>query len=183
MTQRLGWVLGALFAALALTVGAARAGSIGVGMFAGTGVPVVQADEGNGPVFGVRAPVKLVPLFTVEPFYSSQSLGDVTLDISPGVTATREGSEVKSWGLNALLTFGGPVTFYPFAGIGHAHYTRSGQDESSAAYQLGLGLGLSPLPKITIDLRAELQAAVDGSTSRKVGNFTLGASYALFHLP
>jgi hypothetical protein len=182
MRQRLGWVLVA-FAALALSVGAARAGSIGVGMFAGTGVPVVQADEGNGPVFGVRAPVQLVTAFTVEPFYSSQSLGDVTLDLSPGVTATREGSDVKSYGLNALLTFGGPVTFFPFAGIGHAHYTRSGQDESFAAYQLGLGLGLSPLPKFAIDLRAELQAAVDGSTSRKVGNFTVGASYALFHLP
>ena len=182
MRQRLGWVLVAL-AALAAMAGGARAGSIGVGVFAGTGVPVVQADEGNGPVYGVRAPVKLVPLFTVEPFYSSQALGDVTLDISPGVTATREGSDVKSYGLNALLTFGGPVTFYPFAGIGHAQYTRSGQDESFTAYQMGLGLGLSPLPQLSIDLRAELQAAVDGSTSRKVGNFTVGASYALVHLP
>lgn len=182
MRQRLVSVLVA-FAVLAGTAGGARAGSIGFGVFAGTGVPVVQADEGHGPVYGMRAPVRLVPVFTVEPFYSSQSLGDVTLDISPGVTATREGSDITAYGLNALLTFGGLVTFYPFAGIGHAHYTRSGQDESFAAYQMGLGLGFTPLPKVGIDLRAELQAAVDGSTSRKVGNFTLGASYALFHLP
>jgi opacity protein-like surface antigen len=182
MNQRLPSALFA-FAVLAWAAGSARAGSIGVGVFAGTGVPVVQADESNGPVYGVRAPVKLVPLFTAEAFYSSSTLGDVTLDIEPGVTATREGSDVKSYGLNALLTFGGPVTFYPFVGIGHARYTRSGQDDSFTAYQMGLGLGLSPLPKFSIDLRAELQAAVDGSVSRKVGNFTLGASYALFHLP
>jgi outer membrane protein with beta-barrel domain len=163
--------------------GSARAGSIGVGVFGGTSVPVLQADQDNGTLFGVRAPVKLIPLLTVEPFYSSSALGDKTIDIAPGISTTREGSDVKSYGLNAMLTLGGPVTFYPYAGIGQAKYKRTAQDESFTAYNLGLGLALSPIPKFSIDLRGELQAAVDAGVSRKLVNITLGASYSLLSMP
>ena len=171
------------FAGLVTCVGGARAGSVGLGAYVGTSVPVVQADEDRGPLYGLRVPIKLVPAFTVEPFYSSSSLGNKTIDIAPGVSATLEGSDVTSYGLNALLTLGGPVTFYPFAGIGQATFKRTGQDETFTSYSFGLGLGVSPAPKFTIDLRAEMQAAVEGDVSRKMGNFTLGASYALFNLP
>lgn len=169
--------------ALALVALPAHAASIGGGVFGGTSVPVLQDDQDNGSVFGVRVPVKLVPLFTAEPFFSSSSLGDKTFDIAPGVSATREGSDVTSFGLNAMLTMGGPVSFYPFVGIGSAKYKRSAQDESFTSYQLGLGLGLSPIPKLSVDLRGELQAAVDGDVSRKLLNVTLGASYSLFSMP
>ena len=47
----------------------------------------------------------------------------------------------------------------------------------------GFGLGISPMPKLTVHVRGELQMAVDGGTSRKFGNVTLGASYALFSMP
>ena len=115
--KRLLWVA---LAALALSAGTARAGSIGVGVFGGVSVPVLQDDQDNGSLFGVRAPVKLIPLFTVEPFYSYSELGDKTFDIAPGISTTREGSEVTSYGVNAMLTLGGPLSFYPFAGIGTA---------------------------------------------------------------
>jgi hypothetical protein len=36
---------------------------------------------------------------------------------------------------------------------------------------------------VSVDLRAELQAAAKDGTSRKMGNITLGASYALFSMP
>jgi hypothetical protein len=179
------WVIYLLVACagLAIGVGSARAGSIGVGAFAGTSVPIVQADQGNGSIYGLRIPIKLVPAFTVEPFYSSSALGNKTIDIAPGITTTFEGSDVTTYGINALLTLGGPVSFYPFAGIGQATFKRTGQDESFTSYSFGFGLGLSPAPKLTIDFRAEVQAAVEGDVSRKMGNFTLGASYALFNLP
>lgn len=169
--------------ALALVASSAHAASIGLGVYGGTSVPVLQEDQDNGPVFGVRVPVKLVPLFTVEPFYSKSSLGDKTFDIAPGISATREGSDVTSYGLNAMLTLGGPVSFYPFVGIGQAKFERTAQDESFTSYHLGLGLGLSPVPKLSFDLRGELQAAVDGDASRKMVNITLGASYSLFSMP
>ncbi len=179
--KRLLW--GAL-AALVLGTGTARAGSIGVGLFGGASVPVLQDDQDDGSIYGVRIPVKLVPLITVEPYYASAQLGDKTFDIAPGITVTREGSEVYSYGVNGMLTVGGPLNFYPFVGMGLAKYERSGQEETFTSFQGGVGLAIHPVPKLGLDLRAELQAAAgDGGTARKLFNLTLGASYALFSLP
>ncbi len=169
-------------AVLALAASTARAASIGAGLFGGMSVPVLQEDQGNGSLMGVRFPVKLVPLFAVEPFYAKTTLGDKTLDVG-GFSVTREGSEVTSYGVNAMLTLGGPVSFYPYAGIGQAKFKRTAQDESFTSYHMGLGIGVSVVPKLTFDLRGELQAAVDGNASRKMANVTLGASYSIFSLP
>jgi Outer membrane protein beta-barrel domain len=169
-------------AVLALAASTARAASIGAGLFGGMSVPVLQEDQDNGSLMGVRFPVKLVPLFAVEPFYAKTTLGDKTIDVA-GFSVTREGSEVTSYGLNAMLTLGGPVSFYPYAGIGQAKFKRTAQDESFTSYHMGLGIGVSVVPKLTFDLRGELQAAVDGKASRKMANVTLGASYSIFSLP
>jgi opacity protein-like surface antigen len=168
--------------ATALLAGAAHAASIGLGFFGGASVPIVQEDQDNGSVWGLRAPVKLLPLLTAEPYFSSAALGDKTQSVG-GFSVTREGSDVTSFGLNAMLTMGGPVRFYPFAGIGTAKYKRTGQDESFTAYNLGLGLGIGVIPKLDLDLRGEFQAAADGDVSRKVVNISLGASYAIFSIP
>jgi len=171
-----------LLAALALCAGTARAGSVGIGAFGGASIPIVQDDQGNGSVFGLRAPVQLVPLLRVEPFWSTSALGDKTVDVG-GFSQTRTGSDVTTFGLNAMLSLGGPVTFYPFVGIGTVKFDRTGQDETFTSYHMGLGLGLSPIPKLSVDLRAELQAAAKDGSSRKMGNITLGASYAVFSMP
>lgn len=168
--------------ALALAANTAHAGSIGVGLFGGVSVPVVQEDQDQGSLFGVRVPVKLVPLLSVEPFYSKGALGDKTVTIGP-LSQTREGFDVTTYGLNAMLTLGGPVSIYPYAGIGSAKFERTGQEETWTSYHLGLGASLSPIPKVSVDLRGELQAAVDGDVSRKMVNVTLGASYSLFSMP
>ncbi len=168
--------------ALASIANTAHAGSIGVGVFGGASVPVLQEDQDQGTLFGVRVPVKLVPLFAVEPFYAKGKLGDKTVTIGP-VSQTREGFDVTTYGANAMLTLGGPISFYPYAGIGTSKFKRTGEDLSFTSYHLGLGLGLSPIPKISVELRGELQAAVDGDVSRKMVNVTLGASYALFSMP
>ncbi len=168
--------------ATALLSNVARAGSIGLGFYGGASVPIVQEDQDQGTLWGLRAPVKLVPLFTLEPFFSSSALGDKTVDLG-GFSTTREGSDVTTFGLNAMLTLGGPVSFYPYAGIGSAKFKRTGQDESFTSYHLGLGIGLSPIPKVSVDLRGELQAAVDGAVSRKMANISLGATYSLFSMP
>lgn len=170
------------FAATALFAGAARAASIGIGVFGGGSFPIVQDDQDNGSLFGLRAPVQLVPLLRVEPFWSTSALGDKTVDVG-GFSVTRAGSDVTTFGLDAMLSFGGPVSFYPYAGIGSVRFERTGQDETFTSYHLGLGLGVSVIPKVTLDLRAELQAAAKDGTSRKMANVMLGASYALFQVP
>lgn len=170
-------------AATLLVAGRARAGSVGVGVFGGVSVPVLQDDQDNGTILGVRVPVKVVPLFAVEPFFSSSALGDKTIQIAPGLSTTREGSDVTTYGLNAMLTLGGPVSFYPFLGLGSARFKRTGQDETFTSYHMGLGLALSPLPRLGVDLRAELQAAAADGVARKMFNVTLGASWPLFRTP
>lgn len=174
--------LALLLVLTAVGAATARAGSIGIGAFGGMSTPVLQEDTGGGSLFGVRVPVKLVPLITVEPFYASSSLGDKTQTIA-GIEYTRSGFDVTSYGANAMLTMGGPVSFYPFAGIGQTKLKRDPIDDSFTSYDFGFGIGISPMPKVTIDLRGELQAVVDGEASRKFGNATVGVSYALFSMP
>src|SRR5437667_8327103 len=76
--------------ALALAPCVAHAVGVGVGVFGGVGVPVLQDDNGQGTVFGVRVPVNLVPLVTVEPYFSKGSGGDKDQDVG-GLSLTRSG--------------------------------------------------------------------------------------------
>ena len=169
--------------ALALLPCVAGAASIGVGAFGGVSVPVLQDDTGRGTVFGVRAPVALIPLVTVEPYFAKTAGGDKDKDLE-GTTITRSGLDVSGFGANVLLTFGGKIQLYPFAGIGSYKLTRTGsEDLTNTAYTFGLGLGISPMPKLSVHVRGELAAAVDGATSRKWANATVGVSYNVFSTP
>jgi opacity protein-like surface antigen len=162
---------------------AAGATSVGVGAFGGMSIPIIQDDNGSGTVFGVRAPVSLLSLVTVEPYFAKISGGDKDQDIE-GTTITRSGLDVTGFGANVLLTFGGKIQLYPFAGIGSYTLKRlSMEDQTNTAYTFGLGLGISPLPKLSIHVRGELAAAVDGDTSRKWANATVGVSYNVFSTP
>jgi opacity protein-like surface antigen len=162
---------------------AAGATSIGFGAFGGTSIPILQDDNGWGTVFGVRAPVSLLSLVTVEPYFAKISGGDKDPGIE-GTPTTRSGLDVTGFGANVLLTFGGKIQMYPFAGIGSYTLKRVNmEDQTNTAYTFGLGLGISPLPKLSIHVRGELAAAVDGETSRKWANATVGVSYNVFSTP
>jgi hypothetical protein len=179
----------AIFVAVALAAvlatSAARAGTItvGAGVFGGMSFPVLQDDQGQGSLFGARLPVRLLPLLAVEPFFTTSALGDKTLEAAPGFSVTREGSNVTTYGVNAMLPFGTKTLLYPYVGIGSVTFERTAERETFTSYDLGLGLGFTVMPKFALDLRGELQAAVNGETSRKMFNVTLGASYALFSTP
>jgi hypothetical protein len=169
--------------ALALLPCAAGATSVGVGAFGGMSIPIIQDDNGSGSMIGLRAPVALIPLVTVEPYFTKISGGDKKQDIE-GTTITRSGLNVTGFGANLLLTFGGRIQMYPFAGIGSYKLQRLNmEDLTNTAYTFGLGLGISPLPKLSVHVRGELAAAVDGETSRKWGNATIGVSYNVFSTP
>ena len=174
------WI--ATFGLGVLLAASVHAASIEISPYGGLSIPVVQDDQTQGTVFGLRAPVKLIPLLTVEPYYAQGSLGDKSVDVA-GLSYTREGYDETGYGANVLLTMGGPVSFYPFAGVGQSTLKRTGEDKSWTTYNAGLGLGLSPLPKLSVHVRGELQMAVDGQVSRKFANVTAGVSYALFSIP
>jgi opacity protein-like surface antigen len=175
----------AIVIAAVLLAPAARAGTITIagGVFGGMSFPVLQDDQSQGSIFGARIPVRLAALLAVEPFYSTSALGDKTIETSPGFSVTREGSDVTTYGVNALFPFGTKTLLYPYAGIGNVHFERSGEDESFTSYDLGLGLGVTLIPKLMLDMRGELQMASSGETSRKMFNVTLGATYSIFNTP
>ncbi|HEY2953884.1 MAG TPA: outer membrane beta-barrel protein [Candidatus Eisenbacteria bacterium] len=169
--------------ALALVPAPAAAVGVGLGVYGGPSFPIVQDNAGNGGQFGIRVPVNVIPLLSAEPFFAKSSLGDKE-ETFGGVTYKRSGPDVTTFGLNAILNFGGPFQFYPFVGIGSSKIEQSGaEDLTETSYDFGLGFGISPIPKLSIQLRGEFSAIVTGDTSRKFGNLTAGVSYALFSVP
>lgn len=172
-------------ALLALTLAPAAAGAVGVGLgaYGGLSVPILQENAGNGSQFGLRVPVNVIPLLTVEPFYASSALGHVE-EVLGGLTYTRSGPDLTTYGANLLFHLGGPVRFYPFGGIGSSTIKQSGTpDVTETSYNLGVGFGFSPMPKFAIDVRGDLNSVMTGSTSRKFANLTVGVSYPLFSIP
>ncbi len=179
--KRHGLLVGLL---LLLAAGTASAGSIGVGLYGGSAIPILQDDNGSGAVFGARVPVAIIPLLTVEPWYASISGGkkEQTLDGDLG-TVSFEGIDVKAYGANVMMNFGSRFQLYPYAGIGSYKLTRTALDQSRTGYDFGLGLALSPLPKLTLHVRGELDVAVEGGASRKWATATAGVSYSIFSIP
>ena len=172
-----------LLLGLAASGGAAGAASIGFGVFGGTSVPVVQDDARAGAVYGLRLPVDVVPMLRLEPYWSRAALGDVE-ETFAGLPYTRDGGAVSAFGLNAMLSTGGPLRFYPFVGLGSCALTREATaDRTEIGYDAGLGLALSPLPGLEVDLRGEFVIIPLDETSRKFVNVTLGASYRFLNLP
>ena len=172
---------------LALVLGAGAANAIGLsvggGAFGGVSIPILQDDSKQGTIYGLRLPVSLLPLLKVEPYWATTSLGDVTETFGT-LSYTRDGGKVTAYGVNALLSMGGPLRFYPFVGIASQKLTRaSAEDLTKVGYNLGLGLGISAIPKLDVDVRGELNMISLGETSRKFANVTAGVSYHFLSLP
>ena len=169
--------------ALALLSGAASAAQIGLGAYGGINVPVLNDLSKQGTDFGIRVPIKLGDLFSVEGFYSQSMLGDVEQTYGAS-SYTRDGGDLKAFGANALLTVGEGFRVFPFAGVGSYRLTRSGsEDVSDMGFQVGLGLGFLPDPaveRLTIDIRGEVDMMVTDQTSQKFAKATAGVSYLFF---
>ena len=163
-----------------LGAGVCHAGMVGIGGFGGVNIPIVQDDNGQGTVFGVRVPVKLVPLLTAEPYFGASQGGEASQDIG-GTTYKRDGFDATSFGLNAMITFGSRVQFYPYGGIGTSTLTRDGsEDLSMTGFNFGLGLGFSPVEKVMVHLRGEGTTLSKDDKGRIFANVTLGVAYDLF---
>ncbi len=173
--------------ALALTASASRAHAVSIGAeaFGGMNIPILQDDADQGTVFGVRFPVNVLPLLTAEPWFAKSALGDKSVTVV-GIPYERDGGDLTAFGINARLGgFSGPgLSFFPYAGLGSYKLTRSGSaDIDKVGYDLGLGLNLTPAPKLGIGLRGQFDMIPTGSTSRKYGEVQIGLSYSFLSLP
>lgn len=176
----------ALLAGLLMLPGGARAISVGAGIFVGPTFPIAQDDNGNGVQYGLRLPVHVIPLLTVEPFYAHSNLGDVTETFN-GLEYTRSGHDIDTFG--ATLALGGVglaagMPFYPYASISSNKLTRDGsEDVTETGYEFGLGLGISLPPGISLGVRGGAALITTGDTSRKYINVNAGISTKIFGLP
>jgi hypothetical protein len=165
--------------ALCLMAGSANAGSVGVGAYGGMSIPIVQDDNGSGPVFGLRVPVSLLSHVRIEPFFGTASDGDATADIG-GVSYTRSGFDVTTFGATAQFPFGSKLQFYPFIGISSNSLKRPGSEtQSMFGFGGGLGLGFSPAPKFMIHVRGEATNMSKDTSGRVFAAVTGGVSYEL----
>lgn len=164
----------------------ASAVGIGVGVFGGPSIPIVQDDNGSGAQFGIRIPVSVIPLLTVEPYFATSSGGDKDQDVG-GVSYTRSGIDVTSFGANLLLTFGTGFQLAPYVGVGSNSMERDGLDATETGYTFGLGFRFGlPLAKLALHARGGMNAVLEegsSETSRKWVDATVGLSYDLFTFP
>ncbi len=178
---------------LAFFGGAAQAAPVGVsvGLFGGMSIPVLQdvstssfspsdALGATGSQFGIRVPVKAIPVITFEPYYAKASYKDRT-DTIGGISYTRQGFDGKAFGLNAILgrPDGGGFHFFPYFGINKTTLERTGQKIDKSGFNFGLGFGISPAPKFSIQVRGDMAMVVTGDTSRKFANANVGLNYSL----
>ncbi|HVP39928.1 MAG TPA: outer membrane beta-barrel protein [Candidatus Saccharimonadales bacterium] len=175
--------VGLCLAGLLLAAGTAWAVDIGVGAFGGPSFTVLQQDAQRGSTYGVRVPVKMIPILTVEPYLALYKMGEGKQTVEGYGDVTRSAFDGTTFGANVILgsPLGGGFKFYPFAGIGTNKLTRDGSaDISDVGYTFGLGLDLGLVSNLSLTARGELNMVTTGDTSRKFANATVGLTYQLF---
>lgn len=170
-----------LLLTLGLVPQVSRARDVGVSVFGGMSIPIVQDDNANGPLFGVRAPVGLMSHLIIEPFFTSTRNGDAKQVIG-GVSYTRSGFDISTFGASLVFPFGQHTRYYPLVGFSTNALSRTGSsDQTMTGWNFGFGVGFSPKPKFAIDLRGEGVVIADGSLGRTFANVTLGVTYQVFN--
>lgn len=130
---------------------------VGIGAFGGLLFPLVQDDEGNGTVFGLRARLKVIPMIVLEPNVTFARFGDP--DDVQGISLG-EGSKLTSFGVDATLGAApGMVGVKPFFFVGIGSYKRQRDvpetDESRLGYSGGLGIGVGLASQLDADVRGK----------------------------
>lgn len=154
--------------------------SMGVGVFGGVNIPIVQDDQDNGAVFGLRGRFKLLPILVLEPNITFSKYG-TPADIE-GVDFGIEGSKLTGYGLD--ITLGGVPgePFKSFVVLGIGSYTLKNDDtdfdETTVGYRGGFGVGVAIVRELDIDIRAlGLVIPQEVGGSKKSALITGGLTY------
>jgi opacity protein-like surface antigen len=179
-------------AAALLGAGSAMAAEelrVGVGAFGGISAPVLQDVDASsfspgdaigesGTEWGIRVPIKVIPVAVIEPYYAQSSYDDRTETFN-NLEYTREGYDRKALGANFIFanTLAGGFKFYPLIGIGTTKLERTNEELNKFTWNFGLGLGFALNEKISVHVRSQLDLVVTDDTSRKFGDVTAGLQY------
>lgn len=173
--------LGMLMLFLLGASSAAAAGKFSVGGFAGLNIPLAQEDMGNGTLFGVKGRITLLPFLGVEPNFVFSKYGDKDHDVN-GVTMTRKGGEITSFGVDAVFgTFSGfsQTRFYGLVGINSNTLKRDAlPDQTRMGLSFGAGIEFLPADVFGIELRARIHSiSLDGGGGRNNLELSAGLNY------
>jgi hypothetical protein len=160
-----------------------NAGSkLGVGVFGGVNVPLLQDDAGSGNVWGVRASYELSSI-TLQPYAAFSAVGDYSVTSILG-SSTFDGGDLTVFGLDATIGGGGTgFGVYLLAGVGSYKLAFDGGfplEDTRIGFSTGLGFRLN-MTNSPLAIDARMKAAVvplDGGGSRKYFLPTVGVSYS-----
>ena len=175
-------VLIAAICLLAVSAGTAGATTVGVSVFGGASIPIAQDDTGTGSQFGLRVPIGLPKLFTIEPYFARAKNGDAVANLG-GQDFTRSGFDVNTFGGNLILGSPGKggMSFFPYVGLNRSKLERvSTTTRTELGFNLGLGLGFTIIPKLWVEGRGEVNMVTTDNTSRKYGNVNIGVGYNFY---
>ncbi len=158
--------------------------TFGVGVNAGLAYPIVQDDQGNGTIIGLKVIYSLGSLLTVEPNISFLKYGNPTSNVSGinGIYDGFEGSKITSYGVDAILGGGGGTGLHPYllAGAGYYNSKRDMtlQDETRLGFSGGLGFELGMGSAFSLDARVKLNVITsEGGGSKKSASASAGINY------
>lgn len=174
-----------LLALACASTSAARAGTlVGLGVFGGGNFPVSQEDQDSGSEWGVRLPVHVRSLLTLEPYFRVAQLGHAASQFR-GLEYAREGFAVVGYG--ASVAFGSlgmrrDLPVYPFVGIGSYRLSRAGAEPlTDTGYNFGLAAGIPVAKGFSLNVRAAYTVVPDAA--RNFVDVNLGTTFQFFPLP
>jgi hypothetical protein len=153
--------------------------SVGVGAFAGVGIPIIQEDQSQGTVFGIRGSVEAFSMITLEPHVTFLKYGDPDID---EIIDDPTGAKVNGFGLDARLgSLAGPgLSPFFFVGIG-IYKTKNDDfqvDESEVGLSGGLGVEIGVGPSLGLEVRGRFDViGTEGGGSKKAALITAGVNY------
>ena len=154
--------------------------SFGIGINGGLIYPIIQDDQDNGTVFGLKAMWTFGSMLTLEPNLSFVKYGEPTNSDIPGLYDGFEGSKVTSYGVNAILGGGsGAAGIHPYGLFGVGFYgmkrDMTNQDETDLGWIGGLGLEIGVGTSFALDGRGCVNVVPsDGGGSKKSLSVTAG---------
>jgi hypothetical protein len=181
-----------LFAILLLCVlgaGLASAGTfpVGVKVFSGYDMPIIQDDVGKGTMFGASVRAHAWGPFHGELYFrsTSQSSVDVSTDIPTDPTITFAGGTLSGFGLNLLIAAKGPASVWPYFLLGVSSNSRKPgesfqEDKTLTGWSFGGGTGINLYNRalyLDINTSLLLMPMDNNKASRKNWQTLVGIQY------
>ncbi len=178
-----------LFCIIGASVASAETYPLGVEVFSGYDMPVLQQDVGSGTLFGLAVRGHVWGPFHGELFFRSTSQGDVdeTLEFGGGTseTITYPGGSLSGFGANLLLAKSHPVSVWPYLQLGlSSNSLKPGssikKDETLMGWSFGGGTGINLYNKaLYLDVNTNLLVMPfhDNKASRKNWQSRVGIQY------